>query len=114
MARRKVHNVAAIVKAYEAEAKRAERNAKAFRGDSIEDTWLSYAAKCRHQAVEASKQPAEVVAEPDPLPVAVSSARCAAFDHLPQGQADYARELMRREAIDAARFAANRAEGVRL
>ena len=114
MARRKVHNVAAIVKAYEAEAKRAERNAKAFRGDSIEDTWLSYAAKCRRQAVEASKQPAEVTAEPDLLPATIPAERCAAFDHLPQGQADYAREIMRREAIDAARFAARRGEGVTL
>ena len=114
MARRKVHNVAAIVKAYEAEAKRAERAAKLLGGDPLADWWADYAAKCRRQAVEASKQPAEVTAEPDPTPVVVPLERCAPFDHLPQGQADYARELMRREAIDAARFAARRGEGVTL
>jgi hypothetical protein len=114
MARRKVHNVAAIVKAYEAEAKRAERTSKSLGGNPLADWWADYAAKCRRQAVEASKQPAEVTAEPDLLPVVVPLERCAPFDHLPQGQADYARELMRREAIDAARFAARRGEGVTL
>jgi hypothetical protein len=114
MTRRKVHNVAAIVKAYEAEAKRAERAAKGLGRDPLGQWWADYAAKCRRQAVEASKQPAEVTAEPDLLPVVVPLERCAPFDHLPQGQADYARELMRREAIDAARFAARRGEGVTL
>jgi hypothetical protein len=103
MARRKVHNVAAIVKAYEAEAKRAERNAKAFRGDSIEDTWLSYAAKCRRQAVEASKQPAEVAAEPDLLPVAEAVA--------PASGNAWRDHLMNLEAIDAARFASATGRG---
>lgn len=114
MARRKVHNVAAIVKAYEAEAKRAERAAKALGGDPLARWWADYAAKCRRQAVDASKQPTEVTAEPDLLPVEIPGDRCAAFDHLPQGQADYARELMRREAADLARFEARRGEGVTL
>jgi hypothetical protein len=35
MARTKQLNITAIVKAYEAEAKRAERNAKAYRGESV-------------------------------------------------------------------------------
>ena len=35
------------MKAYEAEAKRAERNAKAYRGDSLEQYWLTYACKVR-------------------------------------------------------------------
>ena len=116
MARRKSHNVAAIVKAYEAEAKRAERAAKALGGDPLARWWADYAAKCRRQAVEASKQPAEVTAEghPDAAPASIPVERCAAFDHLPQGQADYARELMRREAADLARFEARRGEGVTL
>ena len=114
MARRKVHNVAAIVKAYEAEAKRAERAAKALGGDPLARWWADYAAKCRRQAVEASKQPTEATAEPDLLPATMPASRCAAFDHLPQGQADYARELMRREAADLARFEARRGEGVTL
>jgi hypothetical protein len=41
MARTKQLNTKAIMKAYEAEAKRAERNAKAYRGDSLEQYWLT-------------------------------------------------------------------------
>ena len=101
MARRKSHNVPAIVKAYEMEAKRAERNAKAFRGDAIGDRWLAYAATCRRQAVDASKQPTEITAEPDLLPVAEAPASGNAWrDH-----------LMRLEAIDAARFASATGRG---
>jgi hypothetical protein len=47
MARTKQLNTKAIMKAYEAEAKRAERNAKAYRGDSLEQYWLTYACKVR-------------------------------------------------------------------
>ena len=47
MARIKQLNTKAIMKAYEAEAKRAERNAKAYRGDSLEQYWLTYACKVR-------------------------------------------------------------------
>lgn len=115
MARRKVHNVAAIVKAYEAEARRAERAAKGLE-EPLARWWEDYAAKCRRQAVEASKQPTEVTAEghPDTAPASIPVERCAGFEHLPQGQADYARELMRREAADLARFEARRGEGVTL
>jgi hypothetical protein len=101
MARRKVHNVTAIVKAYEAEAKRAERTAKSLGGDPLADWWADYAAKCRRQAVNASKQPTEVMAEPDLLPVAEAPASGNAWrDH-----------LMRLEAIDAARFASATGRG---
>lgn len=100
MARRKVHNVTAIVKAYEAEAKRAERNARGL-GDPLAQWWEDYAAKCRRQAVNASKQPTEVTAEPDLLPVAEAPASGNAWrDH-----------LMRLEAIDAARFASATGRG---
>jgi hypothetical protein len=101
MARRKVHNVTAIVKAYEAEAKRAERTAKSLGGDPLADWWADYAVKCRRQAVNASKQPTEVTAEPDLLPVAEAPASGNAWrDH-----------LMRLEAIDAARFASATGRG---
>jgi len=55
MSRTKQLNIKAILKAYEAEAKRAERNAKAFRGsgattvsgESLEQYWLEHACKVR-------------------------------------------------------------------
>ena len=47
MPRTKQLNIKAILKAYEAEAKRAERNAKAYRGDSLEAYWLEHACKIR-------------------------------------------------------------------
>jgi hypothetical protein len=106
VARRKVHNVAAIVKAYEAEAKRAERAAKGLGRDPLGQWWADYAVKCRRQALEASKQPAEVTAEPDLLPVAEAVA--------PASGNAWRDHLMNLEAIDAARFAANRAEVVTL
>jgi hypothetical protein len=97
MARRKVHNVAAIVKAYEAEAKRAERAAKALGCDPLGQWWADYAAKCRRQAVEASKQLAEVTAEPNPLPVAEAIA--------PASGNAWRDHLLALDAADAARFA---------
>jgi len=47
MSRTKQINIKAILKAYEAEAKRAERNAKAYRGDALEQYWLEHACKVR-------------------------------------------------------------------
>jgi hypothetical protein len=47
MPRTKQLNMKAILKAYEAEAKRAERNAKAYRGDALEQYWLEHACKIR-------------------------------------------------------------------
>jgi hypothetical protein len=47
MPRTKQLNIKAILKAYEVEAKRAERNAKAYRGDSLETYWLAHACKVR-------------------------------------------------------------------
>jgi len=47
MTRTKRLNIKAIIKAYEAEAKRAERNAKAYRGDPLEQYWLTHACKVR-------------------------------------------------------------------
>ena len=52
MARRKrvEADLAAWAKAHEAEAKRAERAAKI--GGDIGEAWLTYAGKCRREAVE--------------------------------------------------------------
>lgn len=106
MARRQVHNIAAIVKAYEAEAKRAKRC-----GDD------DAAAELLRYAAEAAKQPAEgdaVEATVKPLRVkrAAIVAPCLVavdeWSHLPTDQAAWARELMRRDAVDIARR-----EGVR-
>ena len=103
MARRRVHNIAAIVKAYEAEAKRAKRCGQ-----------LDEAAALLRYAAEAAKQPAEG----DPAEVSVKPARvkrpraavlapCLVsvdeWSHLPTDQAEWARELMRREAADMVR-----------
>lgn len=106
MARRRVHNIAAIVKAYEAEAKRAKRCGD----DDAAATLLRYAAEAARQpaegeTVEATVKPARVkrAAIVAPCLVAVDE-----WSHLPTDQAAWARELMRREAVDLARR-----EGVR-
>ena len=108
MARRKVHNVAAIVKAYEAEAKRAKRCGD-INGAAV---LLRYAAEAARQpaegdAIEATIKPPRVtraaVLAPCPVLVAVDQ-----WSHLPTDQAEWARELMRRDAADIARR-----EGVR-
>ena len=103
MARRKRVEVdlAAWAKAHEAEAKRAERAAKATAGSDVGEVWQTYAGKCRREAVEVSRRdplpleldlmPAPVVAEV--RPVNVNSWR----DH-----------LLALDALDAARFAAAR------
>lgn len=103
MARRRVINIAAIVRAYEAESRRAKRC-----GHLVE------AAALLRYAAEAAKQPAEC----DPAEVSVKPARvkrpraavlapCLVsvdqWSHLPTDQAEWARELMRREAVDQVR-----------
>jgi hypothetical protein len=105
MARRRVHNIAAIVKAYEAEAKRAKRCGH----DDDAAALLRYAAAAATQPVEgdaieprATRKRAAVLA-PFPVPVVVDE-----WSHLPTDQAEWARELMRRDAADIARR-----EGVR-
>jgi hypothetical protein len=95
MARRKDVNLAAWAKAHEAEAKRAERNAKGFAGDPIGEAWLTYAAKCRREAFDVLTRealPLELDHTPAPIVEAVSGN--AWRDH-----------LMALEAIDAKRFA---------
>ena len=108
MARRRVHNIAAIVKAYQAEAKRATRCGHHDEAAVL----LRYAAEAARQpaegdAIEATIKPPRVkraaVLAPCPVLVAVDQ-----WSHLPTDQAAWARELMRREAVDAARR-----EGVR-
>jgi hypothetical protein len=95
MARRKQVNLSAWAKAHEAEAKRAERNAKGFAGDPIGETWLTYAARCRREAFDVLTRealPLELDHTPAPIVEAVSGN--AWRDH-----------LMALEAIDAKRFA---------
>jgi len=63
MARTKQLNINAILKAYEAEAKRAERNAKAFRGSGatstsgvlLEQYWLTHACQVRQYKQQAER-----------------------------------------------------------
>jgi hypothetical protein len=59
MPRTKQLNIKAILKAYEAEAKRAERNAKAYRGDSLEAYWLGHACKVRQYKQLAEQETAQ-------------------------------------------------------
>jgi hypothetical protein len=95
MARRKQVNVSAWAKAHEAEAKRAERNAKGFEGDPIGEAWLTYAGRCRREAFDVLTRealPLELDHTPAPIVEAVSGN--AWRDH-----------LMALEAIDAKRFA---------
>lgn len=101
MGRRRVHNIAAIVKAYEAEAKRAKRCG-----------YLDEAAQLLRYAEEASRQPAEgdpIEASVKPVRVkrvAVVAPRLVSVDewaHLPTDQAAWARELMRLDALDVTR-----------
>jgi len=98
MARRRVHNIAAIVKAYEAEAKRAKRCGD----DGAAATLLRYAAAAATQPAEgdeleprATRKRVAVLA---PCPVAVDE-----WSNLPTDQAAWARELMRRDAADMVR-----------
>ena len=98
MARRKRAEVdlAAWAKAHEAEAKRAERNAKAFTGGPIGEAWQTYAARCRREAVEVSRRdPLPLECDLAPIPVEVAASGNAWRDY-----------LMALEAADAARFKA--------
>ena len=106
MARRRVHNIAAIVKAYEAEAKRAKRC-----GD------IDGAAELLRYAAAAATQPAEgdaveATVKPSRVKRASTLAPCLVavdeWSHWPTDQAEWARELMRRDAADMVRR-----EGVR-
>ena len=59
MPRTKQLNIKAILKAYEAEAKRAERNAKAYRGDALEQYLLEHACKVRQYKQLAEQETAQ-------------------------------------------------------
>lgn len=103
MARRKRVEVdlAAWAKAFEAEAKRAERAAKATLGSDVGEVWAAYAGRCRREAVEVSRRdplPLELDLMPAPVLVATSNGN-AWRDH-----------LLALEAADMARFA--QAKGV--
>ena len=101
MARRRVINIAAIVKAYQAEAKRAARCGHHDEAAAL----LRYAAEAARQPAECD--PLEVSAKPARVKrVAVVASCLVAVDewaHLPTDQAEWARELMRRDAVDTAR-----------
>ena len=98
MARRKRVEVdlAVWAKAHEAEAKRAERVAKI--GGDIGEAWLTYAGKCRREAVEVSRRdPLPLECDLAPVPVEVAASGNAWRDH-----------LLALEAADAALFMAAR------
>lgn len=102
MARRKRVEVdlAAWVKAHEAEAKRAERAAKNTAGSDVGEVWATYAGRCRREAVEVSRRdPLPLECDLAPVPVEVIASGNAWRDH-----------LLALEALDAARFA--QAKGV--
>lgn len=95
MAKRKQVNLAAWGKAHEAEAKRAERNSKAFAGSPISEAWLTYAAKCRREAFDVLTREA-LPLEIDPIPAPVAEA---------VGNNSWRDHLLALDAADAARFA---------
>jgi hypothetical protein len=95
MAKRKQVNLAAWAKAHEAEAKRAERNAKAFAGDDIGDVWQAYAVKCRREAFD--------VLTRDPLPLEIDLMPAPTVEAV-SGNA-WRDHLLALDALDAARFA---------
>ena len=98
MARRKQVNLAAWAKAHEAEAKRAERAAKAFAGDPVGEAWATYAGRCRREAFDVLTRdplPLDLDLMPAPISEAVAPSSGNAWrDH-----------LLALEALDAARFA---------
>jgi hypothetical protein len=59
MARTKQLNINALIKAYEAEAKRADRNAKLVKGDPLEKFWQGYACQIRQYKQEATNNKGE-------------------------------------------------------
>ena len=101
MARRRVHNITAIVKAYQAEAKRAQRCGHHDDAEAL----LRYAALASTQPSEGD--PIEARSErPRVKRVAVVAPCLVVVDewsHLPTDQAEWARELARRDAVDIAR-----------
>lgn len=107
-ARRKTVNIPAIVKAYQAEAKRADYRAKhGINGAPIGHTWASYAAACRVQAANAMRY-AEEEAPEETKPEPVRDE----FAHLPSDQAAWARHLMELDRADLERYA--RRKGVKI
>ena len=95
MARRKEVDLAAWAKAHEAEAKRAERNAKI--GGDIGEAWLTYAGRCRREAFDV------LTRDPLPLECDVMPAQVEAVS--PSSGNAWRDHLMALEAADAARFA---------
>lgn len=109
-ARRKVANVAAILKAYEAEARRAERAAKGAPDQATRDTWLMYAMRTRaHAATLAARGAEDPTSEADDITTSGGDG----FDHLPPAQAAWARHLAELDRQDAERYKARR-EGVKI
>lgn len=109
-ARRKVANVAAILKAYEADARRAERAAKGAPDEATRDTWLTYAMRTRaHAATLAARGAESPTLEAD----TITTAGGDGFDHLPPAQAAWARHLAKLDRQDAERYKARR-EGVKI
>lgn len=109
-ARRKVANVAAILKAYEADARRAERAAKGAPDQATRDTWLIYAMRTRAHAATLAARGAEGAA-PEPEETTPEPVRDE-FAHLPSDQAAWARHLMELDRADLERYA--RRKGVKI
>ena len=110
-ARRKVANVAAILKAYEADARRAERAAKGAPDEATRDTWLTYAMRTRaHAATLAARGAEGPTLEADTIETTSGG---DGFDHLPPAQAAWARHLAELDRQDAERYKARR-EGVKI
>ena len=98
MARRRVHNISAIVKAYQAEAKRAQRCGH----DDEAAALLRYAAAAATQPAEGD--PIEATVKRSRVKRLAVVAPCVdEWSHLPTDQAEWARELARRDAVDIAR-----------
>lgn len=95
MAKRKQVNLAAWAKAHEAEAKRAERAAKATAGSPVGEVWQTYAGKCRREAVEVSRRDPLPEIDLMPAPVLV----------VPSNGNSWRDHLLALEAADMARFA---------
>lgn len=107
-ARRKTVNIPAIVKAYQAEARRADYHAKHHApGAPLGHTWASYAASCRVQAANAMRYTEEPAPEPEP-----EQQERDEFAHLPSDQAAWARHLMQLDRADLERYA--RRKGVKI